>query len=80
LDKVFTDVATKLKLGYSVSPRAMRRTFQDLSRAAGVADIVTRAISGHATETMQRHYRRRQRGSRRSGEGDDIATGRKREG
>ena len=34
----------------------MRRTFQDLSRAAGVADIVTRAISGHATDKMQRHY------------------------
>jgi hypothetical protein len=34
----------------------MRRTFQDLSRAAGVNDIVTRAISGHATEAMQRHY------------------------
>ena len=34
----------------------MRRTFQDLARAAQVKDIVTRAISGHATETMQHHY------------------------
>ena len=34
----------------------MRRTFQDLARAAEVKDIVTRAISGHATETMQHHY------------------------
>jgi len=34
----------------------MRRTFQDLAREAEVKDIVTRAISGHATEEMQRHY------------------------
>jgi hypothetical protein len=34
----------------------MRRTFQDLARAAEVRDIVTRAISGHATETMQHHH------------------------
>ena len=34
----------------------MRCTFQDLARAAEVKDIVTRAISGHATETMQHHY------------------------
>jgi hypothetical protein len=34
----------------------MRRTFQDLARQAQVKDIVTRAISGHATDQMQRHY------------------------
>jgi ATP phosphoribosyltransferase regulatory subunit HisZ len=34
----------------------MRRTFQDSARAAEVRDVVTRAISGHATETMQQHY------------------------
>jgi len=34
----------------------MRRTFQDLARQAQVKDIVTRAISGHATEQMQRRY------------------------
>jgi hypothetical protein len=34
----------------------MRRTFQDLCRAAEVKDVVTRAISGHATEEMQHHY------------------------
>nr|MBA3673150.1 hypothetical protein [Gemmatimonadaceae bacterium] len=56
LDKAFTAIAKKLELGYKVSPRAMRRTFQDLNRAAGVRDIVTRAISGHATENMQRLY------------------------
>jgi hypothetical protein len=45
-----------MELKKHVSPKAMRRTFQDLARAAEVKDIVTRAISGHATETMQHHY------------------------
>lgn len=34
----------------------MRRTYQDLARAAGIHDVVTRAIFGHLTETMQHHY------------------------
>jgi hypothetical protein len=34
----------------------MRRTYQDLARAAEVRDLVTRSISGHATEAMQEHY------------------------
>ena len=36
--------------------RAGRRTFNDLARAANVTDLVTRSISGHLTEQMQRHY------------------------
>jgi len=44
------------KLSKKITRRAMRRTFQDLARQAEVRDIVTRAISGHATETMQHHY------------------------
>jgi site-specific recombinase XerC len=56
LKKPFVTVATALGLKKHVSPKAMRRTFQDLARAAEVKDIVTRAISGHATETMQHHY------------------------
>jgi len=56
LGKPFRDVATALKLGKKLSPRGMRRTFQDLARAAEVKDVVTRAVSGHATEVMQRHY------------------------
>jgi integrase len=56
LDKAFRAVALKLELGYKVSPRAMRRTFQDLAREAKVHDIVTRAISGHRTEAMQQRY------------------------
>jgi len=34
----------------------MRRTYQDLARAAEMKDLVTRAISGHATEQVQQHY------------------------
>ena len=52
----FVAVAAAIGLKKHVSPKAMRRTFQDLARAAEVKDIVTRAISGHATETMQHHY------------------------
>jgi hypothetical protein len=55
---MFEQLGTLLKLGYEVTetPKCMRRTYQDLCRAANVADIVTRSISGHATEDMQRHY------------------------
>ena len=56
LDKPFADVASVLTLGKRITPRGMRRTFQDLAREAQVADVVTRAVSGHATETMQAHY------------------------
>lgn len=56
LDKAFDHVGELLGLGYKVSPRAMRRTFQDLARAAEIADVTTRAISGHATPAMQRRY------------------------
>jgi integrase len=56
LDKPFDEVVTALKLKKKITPRAMRRTFQDLARAAEVKDVVTRAVSGHATEAMQRHY------------------------
>lgn len=56
LDKPFAAVAKAIALGKRLTPRGMRRTFQDLARAANVTDLVTRSISGHATEEMQRHY------------------------
>ena len=56
LQKPFALVSKELGLRKHISPRAMRRTFQDLARAAEVKDIVTRSISGHATEEMQQHY------------------------
>ena len=80
LDEAFKTVGATLKLGYHVSPKAMRRTFQDLARAASIGDIVTRAISGHATETMQRHYSTVAPAEVRAGMARviDIATGRER--
>jgi hypothetical protein len=45
-----------VSISYRVTPRAMRRTFQDLARAAEVKDLVARSISGHATEKMQHRY------------------------
>lgn len=56
LDKPFADVAAAIGLKKHISPRAMRRKFKDLARAAEVRDVVTRSISGHATEEMQRGY------------------------
>lgn len=56
LDKPFKAVAKAIALTKRITPRGMRRTFQDLARAAQVKDIVTRSISGHATEEMQDHY------------------------
>jgi integrase len=80
LRDAFAEVGTALKLGYDVSPKAMRRTFQDLARAAAVADVVTRAISGHATESMQRHYSTVSDGEVRAGLAKviELATGRER--
>jgi len=56
LDKPFRAVARTMGLKKRITPRGMRRTFQDVCRAAAVGDLVTRSISGHATEAMQRHY------------------------
>ncbi len=54
--KPFAEVAREVGLTKRVTPRALRRTFNDLARAAQVQDVVTRSISGHLTEGMQRHY------------------------
>jgi integrase len=56
LQKPFAEVAREVGLTKHVTPRALRRTFNDLARAAQVQDIVTRSISGHLTEQMQEHY------------------------
>jgi integrase len=56
LNQPLAEVASELKLGKQITQRALRRTFNDLARAAHVSDLVTRSISGHLTEQMQRHY------------------------
>ena len=56
LNKPFSVVAAELGISKKFTQRGLRRTFQDLARTAEVNDLVTRSISGHATEAMQRHY------------------------
>jgi integrase len=56
LDKPFAEICKAAKVKKHITPRAMRRTFNDLCRRAEVRDVVTRSISGHLTEGMQRHY------------------------
>lgn len=56
LEEPFAEMGQAIGLSYPLTPRAARRTYQDLARAAGVADIVTRSISGHSSAAMQARY------------------------
>lgn len=56
LDKPFVKITEAAKIKKPITPRAMRRTAQDLSRLAGVNDLVTRAVSGHSDVAMQELY------------------------
>jgi integrase len=56
LNKPFEAVSEAIGLGHRFTQRGLRRTFNDLARTACVEGIVTRSISGHATERMQHHY------------------------
>lgn len=56
LDKPIRHIAAEAKIFKTLTPRCMRRSYQDLMRAAGVADVVVRSMSGHLTEEMQQHY------------------------
>jgi integrase len=56
LDKPFNMIAKKMKLGFRLTAKGMRRTFQDMHRLAKIEPLVTRSISGHGTEKMQWEY------------------------
>jgi integrase len=56
LRKPFARVAALVGLPLRFTPHGMRRTFNDLARAARVESLVTRSISGHLTERMREHY------------------------
>ena len=56
LDKPFKDVCEHLSLGKKITPRGMRRTFQDLARQAAVDGLVQRSICGHLTVEMTERY------------------------
>ncbi len=73
LDKPFRHVLKSLGWKVRVTPKGMRRTFQDLARKAEIHDFVARAISGHTTERMQRHYSTAQREEMRAAVGKVIS-------
>lgn len=52
----FEKVASLIGLTMRFTPRGLRRTFNDLARAAHVEAIVTKSISGHQTDRMREHY------------------------
>ncbi|MBK8696934.1 MAG: site-specific integrase [Deltaproteobacteria bacterium] len=56
LSEPFAKVRAALGITKRLTPRAMRRTFQDFARTAEIRDVITRSISGHATSQMQEHY------------------------
>ena len=56
LDKPFARVSREVGLRFVLTPRGMRRTFQDLCKAVGVAKETRKAICGHATDAMSEHY------------------------
>lgn len=56
LIKPFNACAKAAGIPFHVTPKAMRRTFQDLTRAVGVDAVITRSISGHKTEAMRQRY------------------------
>jgi hypothetical protein len=56
LQKPFNNVAKALGLTKRITPKAMRRSFKDIARAAGVEAVVRKAVSGHATDRMEQHY------------------------
>jgi integrase len=56
LDKPFRAVANEMDLKKTITPKAMRRTFQDLARNADIEQIVRQKICGHATDEMTALY------------------------
>ncbi len=56
LAKPFRTIAKAMGLTKQISPKAMRRSFQDAMREAEVANVVVRSISGHLTDQMQQRY------------------------
>ncbi len=56
LARPFAAIAEELGLTITLTPRGMRRTFNDVARAAGMNDVVTMSVSGHVTDKMRIHY------------------------
>lgn len=56
LRKPFARVGALVGLPLRFTPHGLRRTFNDLARAAQVESLVMLSISGHLTERMRAHY------------------------
>lgn len=56
LQKPFAGAARIAGITKQISAKAMRRTFQDITRASDVSSVVKRSISGHATGAMEGWY------------------------
>jgi integrase len=56
LNKPFEEVSVAIGLKKRFTQRGLRRTFNDLARAAQVEGVVTKSISGHLTDRMRERY------------------------
>lgn len=56
LDKPFAAVTKACGIKKTITPRALRRTFKDISREAQLNAVVAKAISGHQTDAMHLLY------------------------
>jgi integrase len=56
LDRAWANCLAKVKITKRFTIHGLRYTFTDLVRLANVDAVVRRALTGHVTEEMQRHY------------------------
>lgn len=79
LQDPFRKVAAAIGLTKHITPKAGRRTFQDLTRQAAIDHAVKKSISGHATDAMVVRYSTPRDDEQREAIGKvvDIATARK---
>src|SRR5262249_51312996 len=56
LDAAWSKCLDKAKIEKRFTVHGLRYTFTDLVRRANVDAVVRRALTGHVTEEMQRHY------------------------
>lgn len=56
MQKAFRDALERAGIVERFTMSGLRRTFNDLSRIAGVDAVVTKSMTGHVTERMREHY------------------------
>ena len=56
LDRAWAKCLAHAKIAKRFTAHGLRYTFTDLVRRANVDAVVRRALTGHVTEEMQRHY------------------------